>query len=356
MKTQISGNSFREDKQFCGVYLQQGRMLLDADWNEQVDISKTALRDAAADIIGTGIPKDGGVTIDTNGRIAPGIFYADGERVALKSPVDLLKSLPAVPSSQELVFYADVFEREITAVEDGEIGDPALYGADTCSRTRQVVQSRWIKKPLFNGLGKTGQSRCSIRRMADVDPCLFRLEIHDVNLSQKQLTLKWSFENGAEQYRAAETPKNFAAGSWVYEYFDADSEGFYGFNPPGSTLQRPALTLNIDDNPGNHAFVKRWDGFATISYSQVAGGVFKTGCSVFTVSPQRPPAGSQSGSGYWRLHRVRFGRGCFLCESGITPGGAFPGHERPFCGGLLADPGPSAVSRAAAGPGPAGRL
>ena len=277
MKIQISGDGFCEDKQFCGVYLQQGRMLLDADWNEQVDISKAALKDAMADVIGSGIPKQGGVTIDANGRISTGIFYADGERVALNHTVDLLKSLPAVPTSQELVFYADVFEREITSAEDPDICDPALYGADTCTRTQKVVQSRWIKKTLFDGLTQTGQSRCTIQRLTEVDPCLFRLEIHDINLSKKQLTLKWSFENGSEQYRSDEYPKNFAAGAWVYEYFDADSEGFYGFNPSGSHLQRPALTLDIEDNPGSLGFVRRWDGFAVIEYSQVANGVLKQG-------------------------------------------------------------------------------
>ena len=277
MKIQISGNGFCKDKQFSGVYLQQGRMLLDADWNEQVDISKDALKGTMADVIGTGIPKEGGVTVDTNGRISKGVFYADGERVALKSTVDLLKSLPAVPSSQELVFYADVFEREVTAVEDPDICDPALNGADTCARTKKMVQSRWIKKTHFDGLPQTGKSRCNIQRTGEVTPCFFRLEIHDINLAKKQLTLKWSFENGAEQYRTDEYPKGFAAGSWVYEYFDTASEEFYGFNPSGATLQRPALTLDIANNPGNHAFVKRWDGFATIGYSQLTQGVLKQG-------------------------------------------------------------------------------
>jgi ribosomal protein L7/L12 len=277
MKIQISGNGFCEDKQFSGVYLQQGRMLLDADWNEQVDISQNALKGVMADVIGSGIPKNGGVTIDTNGRISKGLFYANGERVELKTTVNLLKSLPAVPSSQELVFYADVFEREITAVEDPDVCDPALYGADTCTRTQKVVQSRWIKKTLFSGLSQTGKSRCKIQRMSQIPPCLFRLEIHDINLAKKQLTLKWSFENGAEQYRADEYPKDFAAGNWVYEYFDAQSEGFYGFNPSGSTLQRPVLTLDIENNPGNHKFVRRWDGFATIEYSQVTQGILKKG-------------------------------------------------------------------------------
>ena len=277
MKIQISGNGFCEDKQFSGVYLQQGRMLLDADWNEQVDISKASLKGGMGDVIGSGIPKNGGVTIDTNGRISKGLFYANGERVDLKKTVDLLKSLPPVPSGQELVFYADVFEREITAVEDPDICDPALYGADTCTRTKKTVQSRWIKKSLFSGLPRTGQSRCKIQRIGKLDPCLFRLEIHDVNLSKKSVTLKWSFENGAEQYRADEYPKDFTAGNWVYEYFDVQSEGFYGFNPSGSTLQRPGLTLDIDANPGSLGLVRRWDGFATIEYSQVTQGVLKQG-------------------------------------------------------------------------------
>lgn len=277
MRTQISGNSFNEEKQFSGVYLQQGRMLLDSDWNEQVDIAKRAQQNAMADAIGSGIPKTGGVSIDASGRISAGVFYADGERVELLQSVALMHTLPPVPTNQELVFYADVYEREITAVEDEDIYDPALYGADTCTRTQKVVQSRWIKKTLFEGLGETGKSQCTIRRVGPIDPCLFRLEIHAVDYAAKQVTLKWSFENGAEQYAHDAYPKSFVAGHWVYEFFSTPTERQYGLNMEGSSLTRPKLTQNIDDNPGNLPFVKRWDGFAIIKYSQLTNGILKNG-------------------------------------------------------------------------------
>ena len=44
MKTQISRDSFNSDKRYSGVYLQQGRMITDADWNEETEISRRRRR------------------------------------------------------------------------------------------------------------------------------------------------------------------------------------------------------------------------------------------------------------------------------------------------------------------------
>ena len=44
--------TFRPERHFSGVRLQQGRVLLDADWNEQVDIVAHRDRTAAADAFG----------------------------------------------------------------------------------------------------------------------------------------------------------------------------------------------------------------------------------------------------------------------------------------------------------------
>ena len=44
MTRAISRESFDELKNYLGVYLQQGRPILDADWNENQDIAVAALR------------------------------------------------------------------------------------------------------------------------------------------------------------------------------------------------------------------------------------------------------------------------------------------------------------------------
>jgi len=41
MKGDFSRNTFRPGSHYSGVLMQQGRVLLDSDWNEQVAISIT---------------------------------------------------------------------------------------------------------------------------------------------------------------------------------------------------------------------------------------------------------------------------------------------------------------------------
>ena len=48
----ISRSSFRPEAHFSSVRMQQGRVQLDADWNEQVDITSRWNRAATTDIVG----------------------------------------------------------------------------------------------------------------------------------------------------------------------------------------------------------------------------------------------------------------------------------------------------------------
>jgi Putative Ig domain len=55
----ISRDSFSELKNYLGVYLQQGRPILDADWNENQDIVVAALRRLVRESLGDGSPNRG---------------------------------------------------------------------------------------------------------------------------------------------------------------------------------------------------------------------------------------------------------------------------------------------------------
>src|SRR5438067_2776439 len=50
--TDITRDTFRKRRQYSRVLMQQGRVQLDADWNEQVDILLYYMRRLAADMIG----------------------------------------------------------------------------------------------------------------------------------------------------------------------------------------------------------------------------------------------------------------------------------------------------------------
>ncbi len=83
MKTEISRNSYQPDRHYSGVYQQQGRMLTDADWNEQVDIGKQRQDEVLRDAIGSGSPKDGGI-IGSKNQLQWGTVYVDGIRGELR--------------------------------------------------------------------------------------------------------------------------------------------------------------------------------------------------------------------------------------------------------------------------------
>ncbi|HSK52021.1 MAG TPA: DUF6519 domain-containing protein [Clostridia bacterium] len=85
MKADITRSTFRSTKHFRSVVMQQGRVHLDADWNESVDILSALDETTRVDTIGRhGVPKaDAGfaVSVAPDGSdllIGPGRIYVDG--------------------------------------------------------------------------------------------------------------------------------------------------------------------------------------------------------------------------------------------------------------------------------------
>lgn len=85
MKGDFTRSTFDPEKQYNGVRLQQGRVLLDSDFNVHVDIQAYLSQTEAVDVIGAcGAPQGNagfeiGVTDDNQDlTISPGRFYVDG--------------------------------------------------------------------------------------------------------------------------------------------------------------------------------------------------------------------------------------------------------------------------------------
>lgn len=90
--------TFRQHAHYSGVRMQQGRVQLDADWNEQLDLAAHRARAEVLDSIGTaGVPKVGGgfeLTVSPDGNdllLSPGrawvgghLCEADGETTAVE--------------------------------------------------------------------------------------------------------------------------------------------------------------------------------------------------------------------------------------------------------------------------------
>ncbi|MBU1664350.1 MAG: hypothetical protein KKG92_02990, partial [Gammaproteobacteria bacterium] len=247
MKTQISRDSFRPEQRYSGVYLQQGRMILDADWNELSDIEKARLVDALRDAIAGGAPRVGGLRVfadpagSMNIRIQPGALYVEGVPARLNAGAPLLvDAQPEYPikadySGQNLKLYADVWERSVSALEQSALMDAALHGADTATRSQTMLQVKWCANaidPLNEAANPsigTAPLTLKLRLIASggdaCDPCasqvkvderlgnyLFRVEVHDYEPATQWLTLKWSRDNGAEACAVAAMPAGFNKG------------------------------------------------------------------------------------------------------------------------------------------------
>ena len=196
MKGDYSRDTFDPAKHFTRVLMQQGRVQLDADWNEQGAILLHYLQTLAADLIGSyGGPLDqlgfeirpvspkNDETELNDLSIGFGRYYVDGilcenyaqaanvshspkqkdVEVALRDSSKAAGSktgghtyrdqfdYPPDPDAKEpeeldvpLFVYLDVWERLITALEDDDIREVALGGPDTAARAKVVWQVKII--------------------------------------------------------------------------------------------------------------------------------------------------------------------------------------------------------------------
>jgi len=306
MKTQISKKTFDAEKRYSGVYQQQGRMLTDADWNNLVDVLKGQLAEALKDVVGNGSPRSGALTISSDRRIQPGDLYIDGLRAVLPGTVPIAASLqPDLPESGDLpatgayVVYADVWNRSLTALEDPGLRDAGLNGADTCTRTQTMLQIKACPAGVNpeTDLPRKGNAALSLvlhDNLEAGDPCdpcaglvdagkgrvgnyLFRLEVHTVtgdSANPTALTMKWSSENGAEQYTAqseGRMPPGFVHSRYLYEFYNLTTEKHAGVHlNPGITPRAGILktAYGIPDKASDPKdFVRRWDGYCELSRS-----------------------------------------------------------------------------------------
>jgi hypothetical protein len=313
MKTQISRDGYRRDKRYSGVYQQQGRLITDSDWNELVDTLKVRVDEALVDVIGAGSPRGRAAAIQMSGtvpKIVPGTVYAgglEGQVVAapgVSAPFDFNQQadfpfptpLPAAGTAYRI--YADVWDRPVGPLEDDSLRDPALHGADTCTRTQTMVQVKWspvgknpenpadnpvqgdarltLKYPQGGGTQTAAPDACDPKTQ-EVDPIggdfLFRVEVHDVRWpggaasnAPDRVVVKWSRENGAEQYAFTDMPDWFTTGPWIYELYDADSERHLGFHlaATGWTPKRGSLTALLPPTAPAGTMVRRWEGYSVL--------------------------------------------------------------------------------------------
>jgi hypothetical protein len=193
----ISRFLFQPKQHYSGVRMQQGRVLLDSDFNEEARLGDEERRLALVDVIGgKGSPDDGfmiGGSIPVpaptpfpdqaptlghfdaivatrqilfNGIATPGqdrywmfsvlrgTIYVGGLRFVLDRPehlafqsdfLEMGRDINDLPSTDEapvdpisLLFYLNGWEQCVSAIEDGEVLERALGGPDTSVRIRRM--------------------------------------------------------------------------------------------------------------------------------------------------------------------------------------------------------------------------
>jgi hypothetical protein len=232
--------TFDPFKRYSGVLMQQGRVQLDSDWNEEIDILRRRLRTTTLDTLGPlGVPYIvspdafsigwiGGPPADLS--IGLGRLYVDGIQIECFAEDGATYNNqpfyppqlpgfppPALPTSGDAVVYLDVWAREVTYVEDRDLLDAALGGADTTTRWQTVWQLRVDPMPgavCGVAVGEAASAgRLTSRAIAPPapdDPCilppasgyrglenrLYRVEIHEGG-PLGTARFKWSRDNGS---------------------------------------------------------------------------------------------------------------------------------------------------------------
>jgi hypothetical protein len=178
MGTDLSRKRFKPDHDFSGVTMQQGRVQLDSDWNEQADILDRRLRSETVDIVGRCfVPEEtpDGFKIEVSGAtltIGTGRAYVHGlqaenhgtappmfdpvlaeERGSTPRDLDdqpyLRDGAVAIPSAPgTYLVYLEVWQREVTHLLEPQLIEQAV-DVDTTAR----VQTAWQVKILSDADG-----------------------------------------------------------------------------------------------------------------------------------------------------------------------------------------------------------
>ncbi|MER8400443.1 DUF6519 domain-containing protein [Mesorhizobium sp. M1348] len=160
MRIDVSADSFDILQGYSRVLLQQGRPILDRDWNEQTSIVLHQLRALTRAIYGRHGGPAGGECgfvpiIDGKGfRLRKGWYSVDGLLLSCEGETGYWEQRyfkPAKMESQKAyLVYLEATEREVTAAEQGNLLDSALPGVDVAARGQMVWRvnhTDWLSDP-----------------------------------------------------------------------------------------------------------------------------------------------------------------------------------------------------------------
>ena len=281
MKGDFSRNTFRPELGYRSVRWQQGRMLLDADWNEQADIVNEQLSRALQQMVGA----HGGLgdsfllsLVDAAAerpslRLHPGSYFVDGVACELPGtdPIPLAQQphfpgaaahlAAALAEQASALLYLAVWERLVTAVEDPLLLETALGGADTTTRTQLVWQVRVLPladpvdeaaavtdAPEWQALRRPPQPALAVTRGYSLENELYRIEIHAPATNTTPATWKWSRDNGSVAF--AVQPGSLAAEEGLLELALVMRPGLQEQLAVDDRVELSCAAWELDGRPG----------------------------------------------------------------------------------------------------------
>lgn len=257
--------SYNQNQQYHGVIAQQGRVTLEADWNESQQILNEEIRQQVNDFVGPCGTPDNGYEIKASNSpfdftVGAGSMYVGGIRAFLPVPPkdseplkysqqqDWLDSegdpdwidIKNINSNSQELIYLYLREQEISAVEDSALREVALGGPDTTQRLRLIQHivrqqvdadtcvealeqaiKKWKAQGLqFNSTTMQLVSQSTLQASfsnptKNTDPCipearagylgadnqLIRVQISSVDPIHKKYKLIWGFDNASFLYQ-----------------------------------------------------------------------------------------------------------------------------------------------------------
>ncbi|MBC6473555.1 MAG: tail fiber domain-containing protein [Hormoscilla sp. GM102CHS1] len=224
MKGDFTRWTFDASKQYSSVRLQQGRVLLDADWNEQLDIMGYRETTANKKTIGlNGVPNltSFAIEIDQEGviQLGKGLCYVDG---ILCENDENQEYSGEEQITGDYLAYLEVWQHHVTAIEAEELREKALGGPDTTTRTQtywQVKLSRFIAsespekwqvkwKSILEEREPKGKLVVRATGTTLLPNDLYRVEIHKGGGYVENTTFKWARNNGSMAARVDSIDSN----------------------------------------------------------------------------------------------------------------------------------------------------
>jgi hypothetical protein len=349
MSFDISRKTFDAWKNYFGVAMQQGRVQLDSDWNEWLAELARRLQAGTLDTVGaTGVPSatPSGFKITVDSSTPPqttigyGRIYVDGILAENHRPkgsdmwdpalaewsgsapsgVDVnsqpwLTAGPLPTDQKPYLLYLDVWQREVTYLEDPSLVDAAV-GLETTGRLQTVWQVKYLDvssvavascsnpgDPWTNqiqpsagllttdigGAAAALPGPCSLSATAGytgLENQLYRVEIHEPS-STGQPTFKWSRDNATVTTAVTAISGNvlsvqslgkdqmlaFIPGNWIEITNDSlELNGLPGNLCQIYSIDATANTITLVSPPGIafsqpdtlHTRITRWDQAGTV--------------------------------------------------------------------------------------------